>query len=62
MIVGIPKETFHGQRQVAVVPDGVAALGKAGLEVVVQVGAGTDAGYPDELFRQKGATLVSSRQ
>ena len=62
MIVGIPKETFPGQRQVAVVPDGVAALGKAGLEVVVQVGAGTDAGYPDELFRQKGATLVSSRQ
>lgn len=61
MIVGVPKETFPGQRQVAVVPDSVAALKKAGLEIIFEAGAGTEAGYPDELFREKGAQLAGSR-
>ncbi|MFH1068126.1 MAG: Re/Si-specific NAD(P)(+) transhydrogenase subunit alpha [Candidatus Glassbacteria bacterium] len=62
MIAGIPKETFPGQHQVAVVPDGVAVLAKAGLEVIVQAGAGSEAGYPDELYAQKGAKLIGSRK
>jgi len=62
MIAGIPKETFPGQRQVAVIPDGAAVLAKAGLEVMVQAGAGIEAGYPDELYVQKGAKLIGSRQ
>ena len=61
MIVGIPKETFPGQRQVSVVPDGLAALSKAGLEVLVQAGAGAEAGYADELYSAKGAKIVQSR-
>ncbi|OGG01295.1 MAG: NAD(P) transhydrogenase subunit alpha [Candidatus Glassbacteria bacterium RIFCSPLOWO2_12_FULL_58_11] len=61
MIVGIPKETFPGQRQVSVVPDGLAALSKAGLEVLVQAGSGAEAGYADELYSAKGAKIVQSR-
>jgi NAD(P) transhydrogenase subunit alpha len=62
MIAGIPKETFPAQKQVALVPDGVTALKKAGLEIMVQAGAGSQAGYPDELYRDKGAQLAASRE
>jgi len=45
MIVGVPRETFPGERRVALVPAVIPALAKAGLEVVVQAGAGLEAGY-----------------
>jgi len=47
MTVGILKETFPGERRVAVIPAGVATLKKAGIAVVVEPGAGTSAGFPD---------------
>ncbi len=58
MTVGIPKETWPGETRVAVIPAGVAALKKAGLEVAVERDAGTAAGFPDEAYRQQGATIV----
>ncbi|MBW7995166.1 MAG: Re/Si-specific NAD(P)(+) transhydrogenase subunit alpha [Candidatus Glassbacteria bacterium] len=61
MIVGIPKETYPGQRQVAVIPDGVTMLKKAGLDVVVESGAGERAGYLDKAYQEKGAELLQSR-
>ncbi len=61
MIIGIPKETYPGQRQVAVIPDGVAMLKKSGLDVVVESGAGEQAGYLDNAYQEKGAELVQSR-
>jgi NAD(P) transhydrogenase subunit alpha len=57
MIVGIPQETAPGERRVALVPDLVARLLKAGLEVVVQPGAGTAAGFPDSFYQAQGARL-----
>ena len=62
MIAGIPKETFPGQNQVALVPDHVATLKKAGLEIMIEAGAGNPAGYPDELYKEKGAQLAGSRK
>jgi len=62
MIAGIPKETFPGQNQVALVPDHVATLKKAGLEIMLEAGAGSPAGYPDELYKEKGAKLAGSRK
>ena len=47
MIVGVPKETVPGERRVALVPDLVPLLTRAGLEVVVQSGAGREAGCTD---------------
>ncbi len=61
MIVGVPRETFPGERRVALVPAVVPILAKAGLEVVVQAGAGTEAGYPDADFAAKGAKIVADR-
>ncbi len=61
MIVGVPRETFPGERRVALVPAVVPNLAKAGLEVVVEAGAGVEAGYPDAEYVNKGAKVVGSR-
>ena len=61
MIVGVPKESFPGERRVALVPVVVPTLTKAGWEVVVEAGAGVEAGYPDEVYAEKGAKILSSR-
>jgi NAD(P) transhydrogenase subunit alpha len=50
MKIGVPKETFPGERRVAIVPSAVAALGKLGLDVVVEAGAGAAAGFPDAAY------------
>lgn len=59
MRVGIPKETWPGETRVAVIPAAVPPLVKAGLEVVVEPGAGVAAGFIDAAYTSHGATLVS---
>ena len=61
MIVGVPKESYPGERRVALVPLVVPNLTKAGLEVVVETGAGEQAGYPDAAYIEKGARIVPDR-
>src|ERR1700730_7349463 len=61
MIVGVPKESYPGERRVALVPAVIPALTKAKLEVLVQAGAGQAAGYLDAEYVEKGAKLASSR-
>ncbi|MBI4587328.1 MAG: Re/Si-specific NAD(P)(+) transhydrogenase subunit alpha [Candidatus Rokubacteria bacterium] len=61
MIVGVPKESFPGERRVALVPAVIPALAGAGYEVLVESGAGAAAGYPDALYADKGARLAPSR-
>jgi H+-translocating NAD(P) transhydrogenase subunit alpha len=61
MIVGVPKESYPGERRVALVPGVLPGLGKAGLQVVVEAGAGESAGYPDSEYSEKGATVTASR-
>src|SRR6202158_5214826 len=61
MIVGVPRETFPGERRVALVPAAIPNLTKAGLEVLVEAGAGAGAGYPDADYTAKGAKIVSDR-
>jgi H+-translocating NAD(P) transhydrogenase subunit alpha len=61
VIVGVPKESFPGEQRVALVPLVIPNLAKAGLEVVVEAGAGAAAGFPDELFVEKGAKILPSR-
>src|SRR5689334_21039499 len=58
MRVGIPKETWPGETRVAVIPAGAATLKKAGLDVVVERGAGSAAGFTDEAYVKQGATIV----
>ena len=61
MIVGVPKETYPGERRVALVPLVIPNLAKAGMEVIVQAGAGEPAGYPDTAYVDKGAKIVADR-
>ncbi len=58
MRVGIPREIWPGETRVAVIPAGAAALKKAGLDVVVEQGAGASAGFPDSAYSQQGAQAV----
>jgi NAD(P) transhydrogenase subunit alpha len=61
MIVGVPRESFPGERRVALVPAAIASLTKAGLEVVIEAGAGVAAGYPDAEYVAKGAKILAGR-
>ncbi len=61
MIVGIPKETFHNENRVALVPAGVKELTKAGFSVVVESQAGANAGFPDTAYEEVGAEIVEKR-
>ena len=61
VIIGVPKERFPGERRVALIPASIAALKKVGCDVLIEAGAGYEAGYPDAVYEQKGAALVASR-
>jgi NAD(P) transhydrogenase subunit alpha len=61
MIVGVPRESFPGELRVALTPAVVPSLAKAGLEVVVEAGAGVRAGYPDADYVSKGAKILAQR-
>jgi NAD(P) transhydrogenase subunit alpha len=60
MQIGVPKETAAGERRVAMVPEVVGKLTKAGHEVLVEQGAGEAALIPDPAYREAGAALVGS--
>ena len=62
MIIGIPKESFPGERRVGMVPSAVPSLTKAGFEVVIEAGAGVGAGYLDKEYVDKGAKALGSRE
>jgi NAD(P) transhydrogenase subunit alpha len=61
VIIGVPKESYPGERRVALVPIVVPNLVKAGFEVAIEKGAGVEAGYPDALYVEKGAKVLPDR-
>src|SRR6202167_551973 len=61
MIVGVPRESFPGELRVALTPAVIPGLAKAGLEVVLEAGAGVGAGYPDADYVSKGAKILPQR-
>ena len=60
MIIGVPKEVKIAEYRVGMMPAGVKALVKAGHRVLVECGAGVNAGYPDRDYLAAGAELVKS--
>jgi NAD(P) transhydrogenase subunit alpha len=56
--IGVPRETFAGERRVALIPRSCEALGKLGASVVVEQSAGVEAGFPDEQYSARGARLA----
>jgi len=60
MKVGVAKETAPGERRVALVPEQLGKLKAAGLEVLVEQGAGAGSSIPDAAYADAGATIVST--
>jgi NAD(P) transhydrogenase subunit alpha len=60
MKVGVAKETAPGERRVALVPEVLGKLTAAGLDVLVERGAGAGAAIPDDAYAAAGATVVST--
>jgi proton-translocating NAD(P)+ transhydrogenase subunit alpha len=58
MRVAVPRETAPGERRVALVPETVSKLRETGFELRVEHGAGSEAGFPDDLYGEAGAELV----
>jgi NAD(P) transhydrogenase subunit alpha len=56
--VGIPRETFPGERRVAIVPRHCEVLRKLGIEVLVEYSAGVEAGFPDDQYVARGSSLA----
>ena len=56
--IGIPRETFPGEKRVATVPDVVEKLIKLGFKVAVQAGAGEAANFSDDAYRAAGAEVI----
>jgi NAD(P) transhydrogenase subunit alpha len=61
MLIAVPKETYVGERRVALVPAGVGVLSKLGCRVAIEQRAGIPAGFSDEQYRAQGAELVTER-
>ena len=62
MIVGVPKETYPGERRVALVPAVITTMVKAKLEVLIEKGAGVKAGFLDDSYGEQGAKVVGERR
>ncbi|MCG3136476.1 MAG: NAD(P) transhydrogenase subunit alpha part 1 [Phycisphaerae bacterium] len=61
MKIAVPRETFPGERRVALVPDHIPPLTKKGLVVLVESNAGDGAGYPDQAYVDKGGQIINQR-
>ena len=60
MRIAVPREIKSGEKRVALVPDIISKLIKAGLEVVIESGAGVAAQYSDKQFSDAGAQVKST--
>lgn len=58
MTVGVPREVLTGERRVALAPDTVGKLVGRGLDVVVEAGAGREAGFADADYAEAGAKVA----
>lgn len=59
MLVAVPKEIISGEKRVALIPQTIASLTKAGLAVMVESGAGDGAYISDEAYAEAGAKIAA---
>jgi NAD(P) transhydrogenase subunit alpha len=60
LTIGVPRETFAGEKRVATVPEVVEKLIKLGFGVVIESGAGAAANFDDDTYRAAGARIAGS--
>lgn len=61
MKIAVPKETFPNENRVALIPASIPPLTKAGCEILIESGAGRNAGFPDSDYSDKGARILPER-
>jgi len=59
LTIGVPRETFPGERRVALVPRSCEVIAKLGAGIVIENSAGAEAGFPDEQYVARGARIGS---
>jgi proton-translocating NAD(P)+ transhydrogenase subunit alpha len=59
LTIGVPRETFPGERRVALIPRTCEGLGKLGASIVVERDAGAEAGFPDDQYVARGARIAN---
>src|SRR5450759_5034450 len=62
MLIGVPREIASGERRVALVPEVVPVLARAGHRVVVERDAGLRAGFTDDAYRAVGCDVVDTSE
>ncbi len=60
--VAVPKETQSGERRVALVPGVLKQFGKLGVELLLEKGAGEEAGFDDADYEAGGVRIVQARE
>ena len=60
MLVGVPKEIVSGETRVSLVPDSISKL--KGIDVIVETGAGTGSGFPDQAYSDAGAAIIATKK
>ena len=60
MRIGVPKESVEGEKRVALVPANVGSLADKGVGVLIEAGAGAEAGHPDSEYSEAGAEIGTS--
>jgi hypothetical protein len=58
--IGVPAETFEGEKRVALSPEAVKRLKKDGFSINIEKGAGVNAGFLDEYYTKEGASMVDN--
>lgn len=62
MKIAIPKETYTGEKRVAMIPADVAKLCKRGANICIETGMGQGSGYTDDDYQKAGAAVSTNRQ
>jgi NAD(P) transhydrogenase subunit alpha len=60
MKIGVPRETYPGERRVATTPDVAVQLQKLGFDVLIEQGAGEPSSFTDDAYREAGVEVVDS--
>lgn len=59
LFIGLPKETSYQEKRICLTPDAVAAIVANGHKVLLEKGAGEEAGFSDNLYSEAGAQLTA---
>ena len=60
MLIGVPREIKRDEYRVAMLPVGAEELSRAGHQVLIEKGAGTGSGIPDQEYAEQGAKIVAT--